>query len=134
AETDPDLVHFEVDLYWTWYAHRDPVQLLGAFGDRIRQFHVKDMRYVDHLPSWADVGTGVIDFARIFAAAGDPSRHQASDGGDHALRARCDGARPQVHRRARRRRRARAEHPRAGLRLPAADPLLAARGPVTRKP
>jgi len=76
AETDPDLVHFEVDLYWTWYAHRDPVQLLGAFGDRIRQFHVKDMRYVDHLPSWADVGTGVIDFARIFDAAGDPGRHE----------------------------------------------------------
>ena len=76
AETDPDLVHFEVDLYWTWYAHRDPVQLLAAFGDRIRQFHVKDMRYVDHVPSWADVGTGVIDFARIFAAAGDPNRHE----------------------------------------------------------
>ena len=25
ADTDPRLVHFEVDLYWAWFAHRDPV-------------------------------------------------------------------------------------------------------------
>ena len=33
SDTDPRLVHFEVDLYWAWYAHRDPVQLL-AFARR----------------------------------------------------------------------------------------------------
>lgn len=71
AETDPRLVHFELDLYWTWFAHRDPVHLLAYAGERIRQFHVKDMRYVDHQPTFADVGTGVVDFARIFKAAGD---------------------------------------------------------------
>jgi sugar phosphate isomerase/epimerase len=76
AETDPRLVHFEVDLYWAWFAHRDPVQLLADVGDRIRQFHVKDMRFVNHAPTFTDPGTGVIDFARIFRAAGDPRRHE----------------------------------------------------------
>src|SRR4051812_14546216 len=73
AETDPRLVHFEVDLYWAWFAHRDPVGLLAQVGSRILQFHVKDMQYLpNHTPTFADAGTGVIDFARIFRAAGDP--------------------------------------------------------------
>jgi sugar phosphate isomerase/epimerase len=76
AETDPRLVHFEVDLYWAWFAHRDPVQLIAYAGERIRQFHVKDMRYVDHKPTFTDPGTGVIDFARIFHAAGHPREHE----------------------------------------------------------
>jgi len=76
SETDPRLVHFEVDLYWAWFAHRDPVGLLAQVGERIRQFHVKDMRYVNHAPTFADPGTGVIDFARIFRAAGDPREHE----------------------------------------------------------
>ena len=58
AETDPALVHFELDLYWAWFAHRDPVPILAAFGDRIRQFHVKDMQYVDHKPTFTDPARG----------------------------------------------------------------------------
>jgi sugar phosphate isomerase/epimerase len=88
-ETDPRLVHFEVDLYWASFAHRDPVQLLAYAGERIRQFHVKDMRYVNHAPTFADDGTGVIDFARIFRAAGDPREHEyiveRDDAGANAL-------------------------------------------------
>ena len=76
AETDPRLVHFEVDLYWAWFAHRDPVGLLAQLGDRIRQFHVKDMKFVNHAATFADAGTGVIDFARIFRAAGDTRQHE----------------------------------------------------------
>jgi sugar phosphate isomerase/epimerase len=76
AETDPRLVHFEVDLYWAWFAHRDPVGLLAQLGDRISQFHVKDMRFVNHAATFADAGTGVIDFARIFKAAGNPRDHE----------------------------------------------------------
>jgi sugar phosphate isomerase/epimerase len=76
AETDPKLVHFELDLYWSWYAHRDPVGLLAQLGDRIRQFHVKDMKFVSGTPAWTDPGTGVIDFVRIFDAAGNPNRHE----------------------------------------------------------
>ena len=69
-------MHFEVDLYWAWFAHRDPVGLLAQIGDRITQFHVKDMQYVNHAATFADAGTGVIDFARIFKAAGDPRQHE----------------------------------------------------------
>ena len=76
AETDPRLVHFEVDLYWAWFAHRDPVQLIAHAGERIRQFHVKDMRYVEHKATFADPGTGVIDFARIVRAAGKLREHE----------------------------------------------------------
>ena len=83
-------MHFEVDLYWAWFAHRDPVGLLAQVGDRIRQFHVKDMSFVNHVPTFADPGTGVIDFARIFAAAGDPREHEyiveRDDAGANALR------------------------------------------------
>jgi sugar phosphate isomerase/epimerase len=89
AETDPRLVHFEVDLYWAWFAHRDPVQLLAHIGDRIRQFHVKDMKFVAHKPTFTDPGTGVIDFARIFRAAGNPREHEyiveRDDAGANAL-------------------------------------------------
>ena len=89
AETDPRLVHFEVDLYWAWFAHRDPVGLLAQVGDRILQFHVKDMQYVNHAPTFADAGTGVIDFARIFRAAGNPGGHEyiieRDDAGANAL-------------------------------------------------
>jgi sugar phosphate isomerase/epimerase len=76
SDLDPRLVHFEVDLYWAWFAHRDPVQLLAVLGDRIKQFHVKDMKFVNHAATFADDGTGVIDFARIFRAAGNPRDHE----------------------------------------------------------
>ena len=89
AETDPRLVHFEVDLYWAWFAHRDPVGLLAQIGERILQFHVKDMKYANHAPTFADAGTGVIDFARIFKAAGNPGGHEyiieRDDAGANAL-------------------------------------------------
>lgn len=86
ADTDPRLVHFELDLYWAWYAHRDPVQLIAVLGDRVRQFHVKDMRFnPGHVATFADPGTGVIDFARIFRAAGDPHGHEYIVERDDAL-------------------------------------------------
>lgn len=68
AETDPDLVHFELDVYWAWNAGKDPVELLQANPTRFRQFHVKDM---DEAGGITAPGTGVIDFARIFRAAED---------------------------------------------------------------
>ena len=43
AEPDPRYVHFEIDLFWAWYGHHDPAQLVTFAQDRISQFHVKDM-------------------------------------------------------------------------------------------
>ena len=62
-ETDPDLVHFEMDLFWVTRGARDPVDLIRANRGRIRQFHVKDMNADG---SFEDPGQGLIDFARIF--------------------------------------------------------------------
>jgi sugar phosphate isomerase/epimerase len=66
--TDPKLVHLEVDLYWAVTGGADPVALIAQHGSRIKQFHVKD-RAADG--SFADLGTGTIDFRRIFANADD---------------------------------------------------------------
>ncbi|MET1074987.1 MAG: sugar phosphate isomerase/epimerase, partial [Umezawaea sp.] len=56
-------VHLEVDLYWAVTAGVDPVEVYRRNFPRVRQFHVKD-RNVDG--SFADLGKGTIDFARIF--------------------------------------------------------------------
>ena len=66
AETDPALVHFEMDLYWVWNAEQDPVEWLNAHPTRFRQFHVKDM---DEEGNFTNPGEGVIDFGRIFKTA-----------------------------------------------------------------
>ncbi len=66
AETDPDLVHLEVDLYWAWRGAADPVDLVQKHRGRIRQVHVKDM---DTAAAFADPGAGLIDFGRIFQHA-----------------------------------------------------------------
>jgi sugar phosphate isomerase/epimerase len=77
AELDPRYVHFEVDIFWATYAHHDPAQLVTFLQNQVPQFHVKDMVLLNGAPApspvlnnytWADPGTGIIDFGRIFAA------------------------------------------------------------------
>lgn len=63
GETDPDLVHLEVDLFWVTRGAHDPVDLIQRHRGRVRQFHVKDMNADG---GFADVGDGLVDFARIF--------------------------------------------------------------------
>lgn len=62
-ETDPRYVHFEMDLFWVVRGARDPVDLLRRLGNRVRQYHVKDMNQGG---SFEDPGRGLIDFPRIF--------------------------------------------------------------------
>jgi sugar phosphate isomerase/epimerase len=64
SETDPRLVHLEVDLFWAFRGARDPVDLIERLRGRIKQVHVKDL---DVNGSFADPGAGLIDFGRIFA-------------------------------------------------------------------
>jgi sugar phosphate isomerase/epimerase len=64
STTDPRLVHLELDLYWSWRGTADPVDVIHANRGRVRQFHCKDMN-IDG--AFADLGTGLIDFRRIFA-------------------------------------------------------------------
>jgi sugar phosphate isomerase/epimerase len=66
ASADPKLVKLELDLYWIVKAGMDPVELFKKHPGRFPLWHVKDMDKTDQ--SFAEVGTGSIDFAKIFAA------------------------------------------------------------------
>jgi sugar phosphate isomerase/epimerase len=72
SELDPRLVHLEIDIYWAVTGGvdrgaRDPVRfaldVIRRAPQRVLQFHVKD-RHLDG--DMADLGTGTIDFRRIF--------------------------------------------------------------------
>jgi sugar phosphate isomerase/epimerase len=64
AETDPQLVKMEMDLYWITKGGQDPVEYFDRHPGRFPLVHVKDM---DRTGEIADIGSGRIDFARIFA-------------------------------------------------------------------
>lgn len=65
-ETDANLMKMELDLYWTAKAKQDPLALFAAHPGRFPLWHVKDMASDG---GFADVGSGNIDFAPIFARA-----------------------------------------------------------------
>jgi sugar phosphate isomerase/epimerase len=67
AETDPDLVDFELDIYWATFAGRDPVEIFNRAPGRFPLWHVKDM--VSTGTDMAPVGKGKIDWKRAFASA-----------------------------------------------------------------
>ncbi len=81
--TDPDLVIFELDLFWTTVAGVDPVRFIKKHSDRIKLVHIKDMAKKMEQPStdWkvftdmsigreiltnqTIIGEGIIDFKKI---------------------------------------------------------------------
>jgi sugar phosphate isomerase/epimerase len=67
AETNPDLVFFELDLYWSEYAGLDPAELIRRYAGRLPLLHMKDMRAGDR--SFAPVGTGTLNWTTIIEAA-----------------------------------------------------------------
>lgn len=78
-ETDPELVFFELDLFWITFAGTDPLDYLIGNEHRFPLFHVKDGN-----PSpaggvfdagFTDLGEGVVDFQRIFSALDDKHNH-----------------------------------------------------------
>lgn len=64
AHTDPDVVEFQLDIYWTVKAGADPMEYMRRHPGRFTMFHVKDS---SGPPAHAQVtvGAGVIDFAAI---------------------------------------------------------------------
>jgi len=64
AECDPDLVTFEMDLFWTIKGGADPIRYFEAHPKRFHCVHVKDMAADGAM---VDVGEGDIDFAALFA-------------------------------------------------------------------
>lgn len=67
GKTDPSLVKLELDLYWVVRAGLDPVTLFKQYPGRFPLWHVKDMDKGDK--SFAEVGTGSINFKQIFASS-----------------------------------------------------------------
>jgi sugar phosphate isomerase/epimerase len=67
AGTDPKLVKLELDLYWAVRAGLDPVELFRKHPGRFPLWHVKDMEKGPD-KAFAEVGTGSIDFKKIFDA------------------------------------------------------------------
>ena len=65
--TDATLVKLELDIYWAVRAGFDPVELFKKYPGRFPLWHVKDMEKGPD-KAFAEVGTGSIDFKKIFAA------------------------------------------------------------------
>jgi sugar phosphate isomerase/epimerase len=81
--TEPSLVFFEMDLYWTTAAGVDPVTLLKKYTGRYRLMHVKDMskkmhfsgdggdskQWIELFPNMTTAGNGVLDLKTICTTA-----------------------------------------------------------------
>lgn len=67
TETNADMLKMELDLCWVTAAGVDPVELFKKHPGRFPLWHAKD--YDKEKKGPAPVGTGVVDFKRIFANA-----------------------------------------------------------------
>ncbi len=70
ASTDPALVKLQMDVYWMTHSGRNPATELRRLGQRVATLHLKDM---DATPARGitSVGSGIIDFKAVLAAAAD---------------------------------------------------------------
>ncbi|WP_106831095.1 sugar phosphate isomerase/epimerase family protein [Parabacteroides pacaensis] len=59
--TDPSLVVFEMDVYWTVMGQNDPVSYMQKYPDRIRLLHIKDRHVLGQ--------SGMMNFETIFNQA-----------------------------------------------------------------
>lgn len=60
-DTDPDLVFFEMDVYWTVIGQNDPVEYMKNYPDRIKLLHIKDRAVLGQ--------SGFMNFEMIFKQA-----------------------------------------------------------------
>lgn len=67
SQTDKELVKMELDLAWAVKAGKDPVALFNEHPGRFPLWHVKDI--MADRKTITEVGNGVVDFKRAFAAA-----------------------------------------------------------------
>jgi sugar phosphate isomerase/epimerase len=82
-KTDPKLVFFEMDLFWTVAGGADPVDYLKSYPGRYRLMHVKNMKekkqfsgdggdsnqWIELFPYMTTAGEGVLDMKSIIDAA-----------------------------------------------------------------
>jgi len=68
ANTDPENLKVELDVYWVQYAGVDPVAYVRKYADRAPLIHLKDMTN-DEERFFAEVGEGTVDIDGVIAAA-----------------------------------------------------------------
>lgn len=82
-QTDPDLVFFEMDIYWTVAGRANPVDYLEAYPKRYHLMHVKDMKeqrsfsgdggspseWIELFPYMTTAGDGIMDLKSIISKA-----------------------------------------------------------------
>jgi sugar phosphate isomerase/epimerase len=64
-------IGWEIDVAWVVKGGQDPLVFITKYGDRILTAHVKDIAppgQNTNEDGWADVGQGIIDWPRIYAA------------------------------------------------------------------
>ncbi len=80
-ESDPNLVKMELDICWSTVGGIDPVEYFARYPGRFPLVHAKDLKKIpsptvaqgsnitgdDVIPLMTEVGSGVIDWKRIFA-------------------------------------------------------------------
>ena len=59
--TDPSLVQFEMDVFWTVMGMQDPVAYMKKYANRIRVLHIKDVAILGE--------SGMMNFQKIFETA-----------------------------------------------------------------
>ena len=62
--TDPDLVEYQMDIYWVVAAGHDPAEWMERYPGRFTSCHVKDLAEGDE-PESTVLGTGSIDFRQL---------------------------------------------------------------------
>ncbi len=81
--TDPELVFFEMDLFWTVAGRADPISYLENYPGRYHLMHVKDMiekktfsgdggdpaQWIELFPNMTSAGDGALDLKSILPAA-----------------------------------------------------------------
>jgi sugar phosphate isomerase/epimerase len=62
--TDPELVCFQLDIFWIIKAGKDPLDYFDKYPGRFELWHVKDM---DQAGESTIIGSGTIDYKKIFS-------------------------------------------------------------------
>jgi sugar phosphate isomerase/epimerase len=79
-ELDPQLVPFELDVFWCVIAGRDPVAMLHALRGRVAQVHLKDLAPGTPVifdegavppAAFREIGSGTLDFRAILGACAE---------------------------------------------------------------
>ena len=72
--TDPNLVDYEMDIYWVVTAGQDPISWFNKYPGRFKLSHVKDRKKnapLSEKDATVDLGTGEIPFTKILDAGKD---------------------------------------------------------------